>query len=117
MGNGEQVQGMGKYKMGTKPNLNPSPISNFNFQFSVLFPFFIFPFCAHSLLPIILLSNINHSFMNDGKFSADEIRVELVIIQDSLYSILPTSRATHIIKCSSISPLGVYFTYPLSSFC
>ena len=28
MGNGEQVQGMGKYKMGTKPNLNPSPISN-----------------------------------------------------------------------------------------
>ena len=26
MGNGEQVQGMGKYKMGTKLNLNPSPI-------------------------------------------------------------------------------------------
>ena len=29
--------------------------------------------------------------MLGGKFSAGEIRVELVITQDSLYSILPTS--------------------------
>ena len=50
MRNGEQVQGMGKYKMGTKPNLNPSPISNlisnslfcshFSFSHFVLIPYY-----------------------------------------------------------------------------
>ena len=53
MGNGEQVQGMGKYKMGTKPNLNPSPISNLisnslfcsHFSFS---PFVLIPYCPLS---------------------------------------------------------------------
>ena len=48
-GNGKRGTSMGNGKMKNrkiKPTLNPSPISNFIFQFSVLFPSFIFPFPA-----------------------------------------------------------------------
>ena len=44
-GSGERVrEGTGKLKIGTNPNLNPSPFRNFISNSRNLFPLFIFPF-------------------------------------------------------------------------
>ena len=56
---------MGNGKMKNrkiKPTLNPSPISNFIFQFSVLFPSFIFPF------PALVTSHGKH-FVEQGNLT------------------------------------------------
>ena len=50
--------GTRKMKNGTKPNLNPSPISNFISSSLLLFPFFSFPFpvlIPHSPFPAIVI--------------------------------------------------------------
>lgn len=50
--NGERETG--KWKMGTKPNLNPCPISNFIFYFVPIFQIPCFPFPRVSQYPSVM---------------------------------------------------------------
>ena len=71
MGN-EYGEGTGKLKIGTNPNVNPSPISNFIYNSRNLFPLFIFPFPVFVpcfFFPVLVnreLNSVNEVHVNYG---------------------------------------------------